>query len=861
MFKGTPRFGKGALDRLVSSRGGEWNAFTTEDFTAYYEVLPSEYLALAVEIEADRMAGSTFDLREVEAERSVIISEREGAENHPVFWLTEAVEAAAWTVHPYRQGVIGAKCDLCAMTRDDLYAHYRSYYSPDNAAVVAAGDFSAEDLFALVERHFGIIPRGRPRRPVRSVEPPQTGQRRLVVRRPGPAQYLLAAYHIPEAGNADIPALLVLTAAMSGAASPVQWRGRRMGKSSRLYRGLVSSGLAVRVDAQAGLRADPGLLEVLATAAPGIDVARVEDALETEILSLRSGGLTAAELETAKRQLEAQIAYTRGGALGHAEWLGFFGALGDPGLARRLGAAVAAVSAEEVRGVARTYLHADNATVGIFRPAGCTGEAGGQGGGGGDCARWPASRETTRGTTAGPRGNTFAAGSAHRGRRHLPGPEDIAREVLESGLTVLCCRNEAAEYVELLLRLPAGSRWDPAGLEGAGEYSARGLLCGTQDLSFDEYNERLDRLGASLSGSSSPDAAHFRGSCLAGDLRGFAGLLAAALARPSFLPADMQRLKAELLTRISERDQDTYRFARRLALEHAYPTGHAYGRPPLGLKESVERISSPDLRSFHAAHCVPAGAILAAVGPLDPEEAIRILAEAFGEWVGPASRGPAREEIGGAVEDRPLPEPGGPGWPGPYRKAVLHGKTQADLAMALPALPRSAPEFEEFFVLNLILGGLGLGGRLGRRVRDDLGLAYYCFSAVAEREGKGPWLLHIGANPDNVALVLETVLEELERVRCQPVSAEELQEAVGFARGSLALQLEAPSGLAGWLVRMEAHGLGLDYLQEYPTRLDGQTPEGLLEAAHRTLRPARTALAVVGPPEPAGQGRGGPGAK
>jgi len=369
MFKGTARFGKGALDRLISSRGGEWNGFTTEDFTAYYEVLPAEHLRLAVEIEADRMAASVFDPREVESERSVIISEREGAENHPVFWLAEAVEAAAWTVHPYRQGVIGAKCDLRAINRDDLYAHYQAYYAPDNAMVVAAGDFDAGELFELAEHYFGGIPPGAPRRPLRSVEPPQEGRRRLVVRRPGPARYLMLMYHVPEAGHPDIPALLVLAAALSGATSPVQWRGRRMGRSSRLYRRLVGAGLAVRVGSEVVLRTDPGAFQVLATVAGGADAGRVEEEIAGEFSLVSTAGLLQGEIAAAKRQLEAQIAYTRSGALGHAEWLGLFGALGSLDLAESIARAISAVSGDDVCRVAASYLDVNNSTVGLFCPA------------------------------------------------------------------------------------------------------------------------------------------------------------------------------------------------------------------------------------------------------------------------------------------------------------------------------------------------------------------------------------------------------------------------------------------------------------------------------------------------------------
>src|SRR5437588_828487 len=184
LFKGTPTLGKGEFSRLVNRHGGSWNGFTWKDFTAYFETLPAEHIGLGIQIESDRMTHSLFDPEEVESERTVIISEREGAENNPEYALYEEVEAAAYRVHTYRHAVIGYKSDLLAMTRDDLIRHYRTYYTPNNAVVVAVGDFDSQALLARVREAFESIPAGPKPPAVRSVEPPQEGERRVMVRRP-----------------------------------------------------------------------------------------------------------------------------------------------------------------------------------------------------------------------------------------------------------------------------------------------------------------------------------------------------------------------------------------------------------------------------------------------------------------------------------------------------------------------------------------------------------------------------------------------------------------------------------------------------------------------------------------------------
>jgi zinc protease len=430
------------------------------------------------------------------------------------------------------------------------------------------------------------------------------------------------------------------------------------------------------------------------------------------------------------------------------------------------------------------------------------------------------------------------------------------RERLASGLTILAAATPSAEYVELNVRVPAGSCWDPDSLGGLAEFAARGTLHGTRTRTFEVFSEALDRLGASLSVDCGPDAALWRGSCLAGDLPEFSALVREALTGPAYDREDMEKLRAELKTRICERDQDTARLARRLALEDAYPPGHPYGRPPLGLIESLERIKAQDLISFHRERYGPQGTIVTAAGPLVPGEMSRVIAGQFAGWTcqsvaetGPSAPSKGWEAASPGCAGRAAPFPGPERRPaGIGRRVELPGKAQADLAFALPVISRSDPDFEGLYVLDLIFGSFGLGGRVAQRVREQLGLAYYCYSGVVEREGPGPWLLQAGINPANLELALEAILEELARIRREPVTGQELADAVGFARGSLTLQLESPVGLAGWLTRLEAYRLGLDYLAGYADRLGRLTPGKLQELAGRLLDDSRGAVVVVGPP-------------
>lgn len=377
LFKGTPAHPSGTLTRLIDRLGGRWNAFTWKDYTAYFEVMPVEHIGVAVRLEADRMQNTIFDPEVVAAERTVIISEREGAENYPAYYLREEVEALAFKAHPYRQPVIGWKGDLRAITRDDLYDHYRTYYRPSNAIVVAVGDFDFAQMAALIAEAFGPVAPGGPVPAVRAEEPEQEGERRVVLRRPGGATALLQmAFHVPQAGHPDIPALLVLDGILSGFKGVVPFDGGTGGRSSRLYRALVDGGLATEVGSGFTPSVDPTLFRIGATARSGVDAGALEAAVKREIARLHDEPADGAEMARVKRQAQAQFVYLRDGVFRRAMALGMFEAVEWPQTTQSLIESVEGISSVEVTRVARTYLSDRRCTVGHYIP-----EDGPEGGG------------------------------------------------------------------------------------------------------------------------------------------------------------------------------------------------------------------------------------------------------------------------------------------------------------------------------------------------------------------------------------------------------------------------------------------------------------------------------------------------
>lgn len=360
MFKGTAKYPKGSFSRLIRKNGGMDNAFTSQDFTAYFENLAADRVQLALEMEADRMQGLILDQNELKTEREVVKEERRlRTEDDPQGALVEALFAQAYLSHPYHWPVIGWFGDLDAMTLDDLQRHYDTYYSPNNATLIVVGDIKAEQLLPTIKHLFEPIPRGPEPKPVATMEAEQKGERRFLLKREAQVPFVMMGYRVPNYTSEDSYALDVLESILSH------------GKSSRLYQSLVyDQKLSLAVGAEYGLmQTDPGLFYFYALVSPGQKVEVVEEALHKEIKRLQSEAPTEQELQRAKNQVEAARIFEQDSNFRHAMLLGQAESVGagwrkvDQFLER-----IRAVTAKDVQRVAGQYLLEDSRTVGSLIP-------------------------------------------------------------------------------------------------------------------------------------------------------------------------------------------------------------------------------------------------------------------------------------------------------------------------------------------------------------------------------------------------------------------------------------------------------------------------------------------------------------
>ncbi len=369
-FKGTPTHPSSTLDRAISRDGGFWNAFTWIDWTAYFETMPQARADLGLRIEADRMANSLFEAKEVESERTVIMVERQGAENDPSFRLSEELHAAAFRVHPYHHAVLGDMVDLGTITRDDLYNHYRRYYVPSNAVLAVAGDFKAGPMLERIRELFGPIPRApRPAYSQRP-EPSQPGERRVEVEGPGETALLELAYRAPSAAEEDLIPLAVLDSALSGASNLGFFGGEISNKTSRLYKRLVQGELAAAVSGNLTASIDPYLYSISVTIRPDSTPEAVLEACDEEISKLLEDPVREEEVAKAIKQARALFAFNSESITNQAFWLGYSEMFASYDWFESYLDHLEAITPQMMLEVARKRLVPANRTVGIYRPNG-----------------------------------------------------------------------------------------------------------------------------------------------------------------------------------------------------------------------------------------------------------------------------------------------------------------------------------------------------------------------------------------------------------------------------------------------------------------------------------------------------------
>jgi len=406
--------------------------------------------------------------------------------------------------------------------------------------------------------------------------------------------------------------------------------------------------------------------------------------------------------------------------------------------------------------------------------------------------------------------------------------------VLDNGITILTRPNFNSPSVTVSGYLAVGGLFDPDDKLGLSDFTAAALMRGTTQRDFQAIYDALESAGASLGFNGATHTTGFGGKALSEDLPLLMNLLAETLREPAFPGQQVMRLRAQLMTGLAIRAQNTREMAS-MAFDQMVYANHPYSHPEDGYPETVQNISREDLVAFYQTHYGPRGVVIAVVGAVDPQAAVNCVQQVLGDWANPDQ--PEPPELPSVT---PLGEQ-------MVQQVEIPGKIQSDIVMGAAGPPRNAPDFFNAALGNSVLGQFGMMGRIGDVVREQAGLAYYAYSSMSGGLGPGPWSVSAGVNPDNVDQAIDLIQSEIRRFVTEPVTAEELSDSQSSYVGRLPLALEANAGVAGALLNLERYDLGLDYYRRYADLVNAVTVDEVLATAQKYLDPDRLAIAVAGP--------------
>jgi zinc protease len=416
----------------------------------------------------------------------------------------------------------------------------------------------------------------------------------------------------------------------------------------------------------------------------------------------------------------------------------------------------------------------------------------------------------------------------------IPGSHNIVRQTYPNGMTVLVKENFSSPSVVIDGLVRAGAADDPIGKEGISALTSHMVMRGTERRTFAQIYEEIEAVGATVDVSSGINVTSFGAKSLAEDLPRVIDILADVLQHPTFPDAEVEKERGEVLTNLQERANNTRRMAGLTFRELLYPADHPYRRSVQGYTETVAAITCQELFNYYRSAYGANGLIVSIVGAVKADEALRIWEDQFGAWVG-------------AQVVRGLP-PSAPRLTERREKRVdIPGKSQSDLIVGVVGPNRLAPDYLDARMANSILGVFGLYGRLGARVREKGGMAYYSYSQLEGGLGPGAWQAVAGVDPANVDKAIPLIQAEIKRMIESKVTARELKDNQSYMIGSMPIGLETNDGVAGIILDMELYGLGLDYLINYPDRINAITAASVQTAAQKYLDAENFALAVAGP--------------
>ncbi len=817
LFKGTQsrpiQFG-----RLFSALGSASNAFTSYDMTAYFGTVSSDKLNALLVLEADRMRHALINDEQLETEKRVVISELQGYDNSPEYRLAEAVMRQAFPDRAYGLPVGGTKTDVERFTVEQVRDYYSTYYSPDNAVLVVAGDFDPDALQRSIEQTFGAVPKNAYHTSVSVLlsEKDNRPQPPIHLRQRGSAALIEAVYPIPDVQHPDIPALDVMDAVLS------------VGRNSRFFQTLIEPGLASNISSYSAALMEPGWYNISVSLIPNQTLPNVDRILLQTIDAIRSTPVSNEELERAKQQLMAHFIMSNREVDSQASQLAYCELVaGDYCYGDRYLTHIQQVSAADVLRVAQTYLKADQRTVGYFEPTQFDEDA--------EMGGVSAQQTVENFTPSEPVDPAEVAQylpplNPTQGSASQILPETLT---LPNGLKVLLLSDHSSPTVTLNGNIQAGNGLDLLPKAGVASLTAETIMGGTATRDAMALAKDLEDRGVSLDFSAFREGVEIEGHALAEDLPLLLKTLAEILQEATFPDVELELSRKQIISSLHMELDDPARLGRKVLQQKIYPPDHPfYVFPSI---ETVQSITQDDVLAFYRQRYTPEHTILALVGDFDMAQIQAQIQGFFGSW--------------DAKADKPTPVVPAVALPSATHRVQipLPGKSQAMTYMGYPGIERRDRRYYAANVLNQVLGGDTLSSRLGAEIRDRQGLTYGIYSYFAAGQQAGPFAIEMQTAPEDTERAIQSTVALLRHLRQNGISETELNTAKRSLINSYPVELANPDAVVHRMLINAVDGFEPEEMRDLPTNIDAVTMEQINQAIQDLIQPEHLLIVTVGP--------------
>jgi zinc protease len=802
LFKGTTRRGVGEIASTIEGVGGEINAWTSFDETVYHVTMASRDFDTGLDILADAVQHSVFDPDELGKELEVVLEEIRRGNDMPSRVMSQNLFSTTFRTHPYSRPIIGYVETVKSFTREGILEFYRRWYQPKNMTLVVVGDVEtkhviekAKELFTRSDAADGkfVSPR--------KVEPSQTEPRFIAEFQEVEETHLGMAWGGVAFHHEDTAAIDVLSVLLGS------------GDSSRLFRRVKrEKELVNECYSYAYTPKDVGIFTVGATI-HGPGVLEAQDALLEEAYRLRFQPPTAAEVEKARTILLSDAVYQKETVQGIARKIGFFEVIaGGAEYEERYYEAVRKVTPERVSEVARRYLDHKHLSVSVLAP------------------------EALRSTLESSRVLEHAKEVEVRlQKEHAPvrfelGPASVAKVRLDNGATLLVRQDDAVPLVSVRAAAVGGLLLETKENNGISHMLSELLTRGTKQFSAEQISEQLDSMASGVSGVSGRNSMGMSGTFLKEHWgRGFE-IFSSCLLEPAFDPQEIERERKTQLEDIAARRDSLSTVAFDLFAESLWKT-HPYRLPTVGHEKSVKSLSREQLVAAYHTQLNPERLVISVVGSVDVPATIELFQRRIGVARAPAG---TAAPVLPPVEAPPAERRGG---------SVVKQKEQAHLVLGFPGITLRDPQKWPLEVLSTVLAGQG--GRLFLELRDRQSLAYSVTAFTMEGLAPGYFAAYIGTAQDKLETAERGLVKELEKVRDEGITKEELERAQRYLVGTHEIALQRASSRAGTMALNEAYGLGYDDYLRYRERIEAVTLASVRDTARNIIRFDRLVRSVV----------------